>query len=888
MNPLQQQLAALRRRLRLVVSFRGAAWALAVLLLVAVAGGLLDWRLHLPSLVRAILLTGALTAAGYVTLRYWIRPLWARADDLSLALQVEARYPILNDALASAVQFLEQPPEAADHDSPSLRRMAVHRAMLQSQGVDFRPVIDTRGIRVAGLSFAVAGLAAVLLVLSYPLQAWTAFQRLANPFGGVDWPRLTQLEVSAKTRAARGEAFEIHGVLTGVVPERAQIEYRFEGAPPLRETYELVRQRDQTRGELLARLEPGRVQQNFRFQVQANDATSRWFEVEVLPPPQLVMLDGRPSPQIHLQYPEYTDLPPQDLPDGTSSIEAIAGTHITLHAATDRPVVRAWLECSLELEPTMTVAAGLNPLPLPPLWRQIPATISADGRVLSLDWLARVSGSFLLRFEDELGLGNSRLIELHTLPDPAPVVTLERPSRSLDSLEVLPDATLTLQLQVEDSIFAIRSVYLEYQTRKGDSPSTGGQVSRLALYDHEVLGHVLPPLLSGLGVGPMRPAIPSQRLRPQRLEIGRRWSLADLRLNEGDVLTIQACADDFDDVTVGKKPGRSHEVEIRIVGRTALDINVNQLQAQVQQELVRLQKLQQEALEKVIPAEVEWRNKGQLQPRQVDELIQAEQLQQQIRARVGTKQEGLQAEVSRVLQTLRDNHLPQSGTQDRMEAVATELERLAREELEQIEPRLTEARKENDAGPDRRAPAEKNKAPLPQARKHQDEVKKTLNDLLKLLEPWSSTREVKGEARSILQDQRRLGEQTENLAKNLPAGESADKLDPAQRAELQKAEELQKNLAERADQLLDKLERLADDKQKQDPETAQQLRAAARKGRDEKSNAVGKMRDAANSLRDNRLAEASNQQRDSSRAMEEVVKTLESSASRNWIASSRR
>src|SRR5262249_20642192 len=159
--------------------------------------------------------------------------------------------------------------------------------------------------------------------------------------------------------------------------------------------------------------------------------------------------------------------------------------------------------------------------------------------------------------------------------------------------------------------------------------------------------------------------------RPQRLEIGRRWSLAGLNLKEGDVLTLQAGADDFDDVTVDKKPGRSHELEIHIIGPTALDLALNEAQAQIQQDLGRLRKQQQEALEKVIPAETFNRNgQRQLSPKHLDEILQAEQMQQQIRARVGTREEGLRSEVARVLQTLRDNQMPRSATQDRMEAIA--------------------------------------------------------------------------------------------------------------------------------------------------------------------------------------------------------------------------
>src|SRR5205085_9067344 len=125
-------------------------------------------------------------------------------------------------------------------------------------------------------------------------------------------------------------------------------------------------------------------------------------------------------------------------------------------------------------------------------------------------------------------------------------------------------------------------------------------------------------------------------------------------------------------------------------------------------------------------------------------------------------------------------------------------------------PRLTEARKENEMRglpsqpqnqngkskeQSREATAEnKDRAPLPEARRHQEEVKKTLDELLKLLEPWSSTREVKGEAGSILQDQQDLKKQTEELADHT-RGKKLKELDSAQKAELEKTAELQNKLA---------------------------------------------------------------------------------------------
>ena len=79
---LRQRLASLRRRLRLVTTVRGSGLLLTVLLASAVVVGLLDWRWHLPDLVRAIVLAGTLVGGVYVVFRYLLRPLSALSDDI--------------------------------------------------------------------------------------------------------------------------------------------------------------------------------------------------------------------------------------------------------------------------------------------------------------------------------------------------------------------------------------------------------------------------------------------------------------------------------------------------------------------------------------------------------------------------------------------------------------------------------------------------------------------------------------------------------------------------------------------------------------------------------------------------------------------------------------
>jgi hypothetical protein len=738
------------------------------------------------------------------------------------------------------------------------------------------------------MSLGGSAVLALLLAYSYPQAARMAILRLTEPFAGHEWPLQTELSVQAKQRIGRNEAFEIQVQVGGVIPVRAVAAFRFEGAPPLEQVYDIARGGERNPGAFVARLESARVLQNFRFQIRANDAASGWQDVEVLPPPQLVPLAGRASPQIHLQFPGYTGLSAVDLPDGSSTIDAIAGTEISLKAAADRPLARAWLDYPAELEPTLHASALLSAFGVPgvtgalelarnsanvPL--SIPARLDREGRTFSLDFPARLSGTFSLRFEDHLGLINSRLIEVHTQIDPAPTVQLERPSPGLDSLDVLAEADVGLQVRAEDPILAIRSVYLEYRIKRiSGSTAADLEPRQIMLYEHAAFGQAVSELFAAGMLAPLRLGPMPRKLRAPRIDAQRRWSLSDLEIAPGDIVTIQACADDFDDVAVHKAPGKSHEIDLRVITRTALDILLNEAQARVEQELQRLQKQQQEALEKVIPAEAHWRNnRGQLQPRHLDEILQAEQLQQQIRARVGNRQEGLRAETARIRQTLRDNHLPRSGIEDRMGAVESELDRLAREELEQIEPRLTEARKENDG--EAKQPRERDfaRGPLSEARKHQDEVKKTLQDLLKLLEPWSSTHEIKGEAKSILQDQQQLAEQTAQLAQKTPAGAAPGELKPALQAELEKTGELQSQLSERARNLVNKMEGLGQKKKQEDPETAQALDDAAKKGKE--VDAAGKMKQAEQSIRANQLARAEAQERESARALEEIVKALE-------------
>ena len=969
-STLRKRLAALRRRLRLVATVRGSGLLLTVVLAAAVVAGLLDWRWHLPDLVRAIVLVGTLAGGIVIAYRFLFRPLTAPSDDLSLALRVEEEYPALNDSLASTVQFLERGARS-DSSSAALEREAVKRALVRAAGCDFGKVVNKRGVMWAGLSGgALTALATALMLLAPPL-ALTALLRLANPFGGHEWPKNTQLEIDApRERIGRNEAFEVLGQVHGVIPPQATILFRFEGFPNLEYHCDIKTDANGV-GRLAARLEPGRVQRNFRFQVRANDAVSPEYRVEVLPPPSLIAIDGKPSPQVELFYPAYTGLPsPDALSPGNGNIDAVAGTAARLRARADRPLKRAWIAYQPE-QPSALLSMYLAPLGATDsfsavlllagskTWWPVEAALEQDRCTFAAHFAPMVNGMYELHIEDEVGLRNNRLFELRLYPDPAPTVNLERPAPSRDILTVLPTAELALEVIADDQQYAVRSVFVEYRTQR-DEPAR-----RLTLYE-PATG---PGRLLAMWAGPEILGAPRIHLRPQRLEFRQKLAVQSLRhadgtsLKEDDIVFLRAAADDFDDVTVNKEPGRSHEVEIRIVGRNALDLALNQEQANVQQELVRLREKEREALQKVNEVENRLKKGEKVTAEDEEKLLQAEQLQQQIRERVGTEKDGLRSELKRILETLEQNGMEKTAVQERMSDVSREMERLAENELQQIEPRLTNARKlaelldekareerkaqlearaeeadkeakqaEEEAEKKQRAAAEEEKKAerseteaerarhrreaererqqaeelrqkarelrqqaehdrrdatqtpdaaqprraLAEARKGQEEVEKTLNDLLtRRLEPWTSSHEIKGEANKLLEEQRRLEAELEKMSADDQgfAGKKPDELNQRQRAELENAKEAQQKLEERTRQLLDKMDRVAKQREAKDPETARELREAWDQA--QQDNISEKMKEAREQIEQNNFNEARNSQQQSIRDLKKLVKNLE-------------
>jgi hypothetical protein len=481
---IEARLEGLRRRISRMLGLHGISWIIAVSLGIVLVSGLADWLLDLSAGVRAVLLALLVAATGWTGYRLLASPLLVRLRDVDLALRVESQFPKLNDQLASAVEFLQEPPESNRSGSPALKRAVVEQAAGRALAIDFNTALDWRASRQALACASAVVAVALTFLIARPASARIALVRLVNPFGQTSWPRETHLELlDPPLRLARGEPFRLTvAVARGDrVPPRAEVFYEFDGGDKAREPLRPHGERQFT-GGLQA------VMRSFDFYVRAGDGLTDLVHVDVVPPPEIKLL------KLRLSYPAYTGQPPEDLPDGKGQVTAVWGTEVELVARASKPLAGA----ELRLEPDATV----------------PAALDRSGTELRASFQLQKSGSYWIALRDRDGFSNREAsrYELHMLGDRMPDVFIERPA---SDIEVSPTADVPLRVAIKDD-FGIQDATLEYTTSASESKNET-------------------PLWSGSD-------------RPRRQTVEHTWHLAELGLSPGSWVSFRVTARDTDEL----------------------------------------------------------------------------------------------------------------------------------------------------------------------------------------------------------------------------------------------------------------------------------------------------------------------------------------------------
>lgn len=842
---LFHRLEELRRQLRRVLMVYGLCWLVVGIVGVVVVAGLADWAFHVSGGLRLIFLIGISLWAIWLIHRRLVVPLNERIRDLDLALRLERYYPQLGERLSSTVDFLLSSEDDPFAGSRQLRDRVVQETLSQTREVSFKSIVESQPARRMGAWSASVLAVALALILASPSGASIALRRLANPFGGPDWPLRTHVKIlNPRDKVAKGDPFSLDVEIVGDIPRRVTVRYRF--ADGEQTAAEPLRPVDETtfKGGLDA------VNRPFEFSITAGDAITEWKPVDVVPAPEVTNL------QLALAFPEYTRLEPDLYPEGRGHVRAVVGAKVALSAVSNKPLRRAELH-----------------------WEKggsTPASVSENGTRVAAEFTVQADDTYRIILHDFEEMTNAerapKRYRVQALPDKKPEVALQRP---LGDREVTANATIPIRALVKDD-FGIAGIELRYLSSADAQPAKEGEQT-------EPRQKSVPLTATDLGAEPDS----DNGLRLRALA-EHAWSLEPLQLSHGSVVTLHVAARDFRDVPE-PNIGKSREVRLRIVTRDEFLAQFENEQQRVREELERILKLQQNAQTQVADLQKEAEIVGELGKKEVEKLQSAEMTQRRIDEKITDADHGLQNRIDEMLQNLDNNRVENVETSKRLRMIRSELGRISEQHLPPITQSLTNARKQAKAqqarakdpaskdsqgkGAERKQQVKQTARNLERAAEHQQQVADSLAQMLEQLDKWDSVAQLTNDARELERRQASAAEQVQKLA-DKTLGKSEQELTAEERAALEKAASRQSTNRDQQLFLERKMRRVAENrKQDKDEATADLLDDALKQVQEQ--NLSGKMAQAAENVRRNRTNDASRLQQQVAEGLRQLIETLE-------------
>ena len=814
---LLDQLRDLHRRVRRLLWLSGVSWIATGFVGGLLLAGLGDWLFHIDDrAARSVLLAALLAAVGWLAWRRLVAPLRRPLTNLEISEHLEKQFPKLRRRLATAVEFLEQD-VSPTVGSPELQQRLIEQTTADVRSLDFAEVLDRGEARRAVLSFASLFAIALLLFAVNSAAASTAMRRLLWPLSDQAWPKSVALQLvrgdltpvttspDKPLRSMQGQPLDLFVVNTrGPLPQPVSIEFRQRGRVPQSEPLRTTTLRDaadQSREVAAIRLPIDEGPVEFRA-FGGDDHDMQWHELLIVPPPKL------DSFRVEIIPPKYTGESSATLPEGATQVRALVGSQLKITARTTRAVRSVGHEDGHEV------------------------SLAKNGRDVRWQFAITHSGSLTrqLSLTDRDGFENPSALRMEVVGvvDPPPVVVLEQPAT--DQL-VTASATIRLAATAKDDR-RLRDVRLEHtviRTTASES-SDAGLRSKNAEDDWQV---------ENLSDEEGRESI-------MRLD----WPLSKLTPAVGDRIAVRFAASDHCDVGE-PRVGRSATRTLTVVTPEDKLAEIAHRLDLLLHDLETLAVKQSQTKDQTDSLRVQAEKAGEFRPQDRDLIKRVELDQRQIGSRLTGRGDGVTARARELLTQLEDNQLNDSVTRERLTHIASAIEDLGRQTLPALEASL--GRVVKDA----------NGTPLPagsvgsfhEIAVRQSEVLTTLTELIRDLTQWRDRRELAREVAELAATQETLNRDTSELAPQT-LGKSASQLPSQQQADLAKLADRQARLAERIEQLRQRLTpSLADEQPQQDREGEAPAAREAAAELDRKALAA-KAREAAREVAENNLGQA--------------------------------
>ncbi len=215
------------------------------------------------------------------------------------------------------------------------------RAATNLSKVEVDAAVDrTQLVRLA-YALLVVVLVCVIYTLLSPKVLWTTVSRVAMPWAEIEPPTRTVISESRSRTCpgvSAGQQVTVEARVDGLpTDERVMLYYTTADRQVVDKPIEMVVPPDSSKYRALLPSSDSSLQQTLFYRIEAGDATTRQFRVEVVAAPTIVVRS------VTYKYPEYTGLITQRI-ERQGDIKAIEGTEITLDALANQDIQTAHVD----------------------------------------------------------------------------------------------------------------------------------------------------------------------------------------------------------------------------------------------------------------------------------------------------------------------------------------------------------------------------------------------------------------------------------------------------------------------------------------------------------------------------------------------------------------
>ena len=779
-DTLQRKLAAVRRWWRATRVLSGLTWGLSVVVALALVCYHSDRLMVLSPHAREMWRAGIGAAAVLCGLLALLRPLLRRLSDVTLATDVERRFPVLRERLLTTLDLA--PAFAANNGggaarsvgkpyvSPYSEQMTTALAQETHQvasELNFRRAVSLRPLRNGFLTcaFTLVLLGLHIIFARDAFATWV--RRMSDPRADIPPYAKTRVQIIPDAvLLPRGEGTSVTVKTWGDPVEDCVLKVHQDGEDPkqwttltLSHPTPIANAPSDEKDARKFRYRFASLAHSISLVASASDGRSNERSVIVEDRPTLLNV------RLALHFPAYMRRKDQILPESTGAIAAPVGTNVDVVGVANKPLK------------TAVYARDNNDVgPWPVHDTQTSGHLSVNR-----------DGTYRLKLVDTHGFNNINppRYEIRAMKDEAPSVQILRPATDVD---LVPGGSVPLVAHATDD-YGVASAKLVYDITHEENLRTGRDS-----HTHTGKGAL---------------ALPAEYGATQ-VDIRQRWYIGSVSPKVGDVIRYEV--DDWDNDTVsGPHVGRSLAYRIRVVSATEMQMKLKeQLDAE------------QSALSAARQHEIE-AQKQAAQARAKNDPAQMTRAQDTQR-NVAQETKSLAQRIQDLTNQLENNNFTTPAEMERRKQAQAALENSAQDKMTPAADKMQQAQNAKPNSSER-------SQNMQQAAQQQAQAKQDLERAQQLLSRTQTAEQLAKDAQQLAQDQQRLADSDRSLAEDIKAQQQKDKsnsLAPEQKTALEMQAKQQAQVNEDTRRLEQQLQQAAKEAQQRgDSKQAQDLQKAS-------------------------------------------------------------